>query len=682
MDTDPSYVLQALRSVVIHSLDTFNLPNAEFAAERLVAHVPDDPDAAYLYSLVLYRQNKYKAAFNRAADALVHHDHLGCAYIFARACLHLHKHKEGIFRLVSLTHTYNGTSGASGLAVGENGSGGVSGGVFAGSASSSAAFSLPLRRHYYENARLIYPEESAVYHLLGDLYRAQGDVKNSILNYQSALRLNPFDFEALQQMASAGAEISVGAIYRCGAGLAGLTATSRGTASGLASLHVSNLALASGTETMGVPNPFYASPAHLLPQELATPRIINPVVPDAPVRRTHGVGNTQQSEAGFSAPTARLGGVKTPTAGVRSLAHVHKKSDGVDVSRSLKRSSSAGIGPPSATHEIDSADMYLRQLYSVFAKLAKCFYRYDCYKAIRVLVSLPENERDTPWVLAKLGRLHYEIVNYTQSKRFFVRLRQLDRTRLDDMEYYSTLLWHLHRKTELAYLANELHDIDSNLAITWCVMGNLFSLVRETDEAIRCFNKALAIDDCFTYAYTLKGHEYFGNDNYEQALECFRRSLHNDPRHYNALYGIGMVYINLGEYQKADYHFRKAVAINPINVILICCVGMVFERLGKKTAALRQYELAHKLQPLNALPIFKKAQLLFSMQQFPQALKEFETMKELAPNEASVHFLLGQLYQIQNDKFLAIREFTIALNLDPKGNYLIREAMEMMKEDG
>ena len=31
-----------------------------------------------------------------------------------------------------------------------------------------------------------------------------------------------------------------------------------------------------------------------------------------------------------------------------------------------------------------------------------------------------------------------------------------------------------------------------------------------------------------------------------------------------------------------------------------------------------------------------------------------------------MHFLLGQLYNIQNDRFLAIREFTIALNLDPK----------------
>lgn len=676
METDLTYIIQYLRSIVIHSLDTFNFANAEFAAERLVAAVPGDADAIYLYSLVLYRQQKYKAAFNRAAEALEANEHLGCAYIFARLCLELNKYKEGVFRLLSLTHLYNG-SGNSLLSSGEFM---PLGGTSCGSAASqTSVFALPIQRHSYEQNRLIYPEESAVYHLLGELYKAQGDLKNSILNYQKSLRLNPFDFSALQEIVSAGAEVSVRAIYKCSSGgpisAKDMALSANSATSGTTS---------ASSDSFGISNPFSApSAAHqFLPPELTTPRILNPGIPDAPLRRSHGINSAQSHEqSSFHPPAARLSGSKTPTATAKSFSHMRKKSEVGEGLRSLKRNNSASILPPMATHEIEGADLYLRRLYSVFARLAKCFFKYDCYKAIRILESLPGNERDTPWVLAKLGRLHYEIVNYSQSKRFFVRLRQLDRTRLEDMEYYSTLLWHLHEKVELTYLANELHDIDNLLAITWCVMGNLFSLARETDEAIKCFNKAVAIDLRFTYAYTLKGHEYFGNDNYEQALECFRYSLHYDPRHYNALYGIGMVYINLGEYQKADYHFRKAVAINPINIILICCVGMVLEKLGKKTAALRQYELANKLQPLNALPIFKKAQLLFSMQQFPQALKEFEIVRELAPNEASVHFLLGQLYQIQHDKFQAIREFTIALNLDPKGNYLIREAMEMLKDE-
>ncbi|KAG7195256.1 anaphase-promoting complex subunit cdc27 [Scheffersomyces spartinae] len=393
--------------------------------------------------------------------------------------------------------------------------------------------------------------------------------------------------------------------------------------------------------------------------------------------------------------TKRSTGSMTPL--INTPAPIGGAFTGVDNTRTLKRTSSstliagkeANLLPGAAqtsmglftSKEIEQAGIQLINLYTIFAKGFKAMCKFDCYKAIRIFDSLPEREKRTPWILSKLGRLHYEIVNYKQSEYYFVQLRQVDRTRLEDMEYFSTLLWHLQKKVELTYLANELHDIDSNSSITWCVIGNLYSLMREPDEAIKCFTKATKLDPKFVYAYTLRGHEYFGNDNYEMALENFRISLLYDARHYNALYGIGMVYINLGEYTKADYHFRKAVAINPINVILICCVGMIFEKLGKKPLALKQYELATKLQPLNPLPIFKKAQLLFSMQQFTQALRYLEELAQLAPDEASVHFLLGQLYNIQNNKFMALKEFTIALNLDPKGNFLIREAMESMRNN-
>ncbi|KAI5951079.1 CDC27 [Candida jiufengensis] len=329
--------------------------------------------------------------------------------------------------------------------------------------------------------------------------------------------------------------------------------------------------------------------------------------------------------------------------------------------------------------EIEKSEIYLLHKYSIFARAFKKLCKYDCYKAIKILESqLSMEEKNTPWVLSKLGKLYYEIMNYKKSESYFKKLREIDRTRIEDMEIFSTLLWHLHKKIDLTYLANEIYDINPNHPITWCIIGNLFSLNHEPDEAIRCFNKSIKLNSKFIYAYTLKGHEYFSNDNYEMSLENFRISLLLDSRHFNALYGIGMIYMNLGDYSKSDYYFRKAISINPINIILICCCGMILEKLNKKQQALKQYELACKLQPKNPLPLFKKSQLLFSLTNYTAAIRNFEILKNLAPDEASVHFLLGQLYNLTNEKSKAIKEFTTALTLDPKGNYLIKEAMESL----
>ena len=45
----------------------------------------------------------------------------------------------------------------------------------------------------------------------------------------------------------------------------------------------------------------------------------------------------------------------------------------------------------------------------------------------------------------------------------------------------------------------------------------------------------LQLDPSFTYAYTLVGHEYFANEDYEKSQSCYRTATRNDPRHYNAV---------------------------------------------------------------------------------------------------------------------------------------------------
>lgn len=37
------------------------------------------------------------------------------------------------------------------------------------------------------------------------------------------------------------------------------------------------------------------------------------------------------------------------------------------------------------------------------------------------------------------------------------------------------------------------------------------------------------------YAYTLSGHEYAANEDFDKALTCYRNALRFDTRHYNAM---------------------------------------------------------------------------------------------------------------------------------------------------
>lgn len=42
------------------------------------------------------------------------------------------------------------------------------------------------------------------------------------------------------------------------------------------------------------------------------------------------------------------------------------------------------------------------------------------------------------------------------------------------------------------------------------------SFVQEHESALKFFQRALQLDPTFTYAYTLSGHEYFANEDFEK----------------------------------------------------------------------------------------------------------------------------------------------------------------------
>ncbi|ODV87872.1 hypothetical protein CANARDRAFT_180128, partial [[Candida] arabinofermentans NRRL YB-2248] len=571
------------------------------------------------------------------------------------------------------------------------------------------------------------PDRIACYMLLAKLYSSVGDVKRSALNYSQVLKLNPYIFEAFEELCKMGVKVKVNSVYKVNPmdEISGNLFRSANSSSTAYFNGEDKKAFGFGYKdrgdkradskgvfntSTGVTNGAVSNTPehHQSVNYLTTPRVKQLQIPDAPVRRSHRSSTFdgfkhptiptdsihRKSARSSTSITSRLLSQPLSTLTGSSSLHSQAQQASMHAPLSTKKESSGNkrvIGSTFPTTQQSNGiqlnvtervepvqDQYLMSVYSKLAKGFKSMCFYDCFKAIRTFDSLPENERNTPWVLGKLGRLHFEIVNYEEAESCFVKLRSIDRTRVEEMEYYSTLLWHLHKEMELSFLCHELHEIDKDSPESWIAIGNLFSLQREPDEAIKCFQKANVVDKDFVYSYTLQGHEYLANDAFENALECFRVAIMLDKRHYNAFYGIGMVYLKLGDFRKAEFHFRKAVEINPVNVILICCVGMVLEKLGKKEQALRQYVFASKLQPLSMLALFKKAQSLFSLKQYDLALKDFEKLENLAPDEASVHFLLGKLYRIYGKKNDAIKQFTIALNLDPKGSHLIKEALESL----
>lgn len=323
-------------------------------------------------------------------------------------------------------------------------------------------------------------------------------------------------------------------------------------------------------------------------------------------------------------------------------------------------------------------------LLDLFKQLGKGYYlltHFKCQEALEVFDSIPSAQRETVWVLSQLGRAHFEKANYAEAAQSFAKVRAISSLSTEDMDIYSTSLWHLKHDVDLAFLSYELVELDRLSPQTWCAVGNSFSLQRDHSNAIRCFRRATQLDPKFAYAFTLEGYEHISNEEYDKAIQAFRSGITAKKRHYNAWYGLGITHQKLGKFDQAETYFRVASKINPANAVLIGCIGMALEGRKELNMALQCYTRACDVSPNSVFAREKKADILLKLKDLHGASVELALLRDIAPQKAYVYILLGRMYSLANEKGKAMQNFTIALSINPQASQSIRSEIESFEDE-
>ncbi|KAF7855413.1 hypothetical protein EAF04_010156 [Stromatinia cepivora] len=326
----------------------------------------------------------------------------------------------------------------------------------------------------------------------------------------------------------------------------------------------------------------------------------------------------------------------------------------------------------------------LCSLLDLFQKFGEGYYllsNFKCRRALQLFEFIPTSQRETAWVLSQMARAHFELANYAEAARIFAKARAISPLRTEDMDIYSTSLWHLKQDVDLAFLSYELVELDRLAPQTWCAVGNSFSLQQDHLNAIQCFRRATQLDPKFAYAFTLEGHGHISSEEYDKAIHAFRRGIAANKRHYNAWYGLGIVHQNLRKFDLAENYFRTASKINPTNAMLIGCVGMAFEGKKDLNMALQWYTRACDLSPASIFARERKVDILLNLKDLHGASAELAILRDLAPQKAYVYVLLGRMYGLANEKGKAVHNFTVALSLYPQGSQSIKSEIQSLEDE-
>eukprot|EP00494_Astrolonche_serrata_P033122 UN33391 len=248
--------------------------------------------------------------------------------------------------------------------------------------------------------------------------------------------------------------------------------------------------------------------------------------------------------------------------------------------------------------------------------------QYRCKEALEYLKKVPKNQQYTGWVLAVKGRCYFELHEYETAHHCFDNMRECAPERTKTLDVFSTCLWHLKEEVKVSVLGEEAMLLDKHCPETWIIIGNVFSLQKEHDNAIKFFRRAIQVDPTCAYAYTLSAHEYTANEDFDKAIMAYRHAIRLDSRHYNAWFGIGNIYHRQEQYTLAAEHFDKAISVNSQSAVIYCFLGITHQANGNNDVALKHLTKAVELTPSNPLARFHKGKVLRCLKRYQEAISE------------------------------------------------------------
>jgi len=282
-------------------------------------------------------------------------------------------------------------------------------------------------------------------------------------------------------------------------------------------------------------------------------------------------------------------------------------------------------------------------------------------KVEELLKELPKEFIEIPFVQKSIAFYYFKCSKYHESSHVFRKLYENHPYIVDGIDIYSTVLWQLKDEKALANLVRVSTSLAPNRPEPWIAAGNLFSLQRNSEDALKMFQRAASVDKSCSYAFSLMGHEMLLVESLADASKQFRMSIDRNPKEWSSWYGLGSVYFKQDNFKAAEYYMKKALDLNPHSSVLYYVYAMVLRKVENREKALQMFNKAIELDPANLIPVFQKGVMLRDMNENVEAIKCFDESESLSPHEPSISFEKASILLSNKDHRQALQLYTDAL---------------------
>ena len=202
---------------------------------------------------------------------------------------------------------------------------------------------------------------------------------------------------------------------------------------------------------------------------------------------------------------------------------------------------------------------------------------------------------------------------------------------------------------EALVLINEIEKIQPLDAEVQLTKGTVFSRLKMSDKALKCFNLALESAEFKEDVYFLIALEYQHNMDYQTAIKFHKKAIVENPEFEPVLYELTLCFECTNDFKSAIQFFLNYIDNNPYSETAWFNLGGMYSRIEDYDKSVDAYDYAIAINPYFASAYFNKANALAADLKYEEAIKTYkETYEHETPNCITYSYI-GECFERLND---------------------------------
>jgi len=238
---------------------------------------------------------------------------------------------------------------------------------------------------------------------------------------------------------------------------------------------------------------------------------------------------------------------------------------------------------------------------------------------------------------------------------------------LDALKEYNQAIEAYKKAIEINPKKNEFYY---NIGIAYGNKG-------EYDQAIEAYKKAIEINPKMDEAYNNMGNAYYNKGEYDQAIEAYKKAIEINPKKDEAYYNLGIAYGNKGEYDQEIEAYKKAIEINPKKDEAYYNLGIAYGNKGEYDQEIEAYKKAIEINPKRDKAYYNLGIAYSNKGEYDQAIEAYKKAIEINPKKNQAYYNMGIAYSNKGEYDQAIEAFQKALQINPNDSSTYTNLFEL-----